>query len=79
MPTTIPTPSKFKARAEAAFRKGNPDAVLVGYSFTWTREPEPVTWADRSRGLCGNVRVASPGHRTTDMVASFHDGQVGIR
>lgn len=70
----------FKAKAEALFRKGNPDAVASGVVITWTFGPNEVEWADGTTGITGMMQVVSPGYRTRKMHASYlRDSGLSVR
>jgi hypothetical protein len=70
--------AKWRRAAEESFRRANPDANHI--TFTWLRLSSPCPYADGSPGAfrTGRVRIAAPGYEPRIMNASGDANGTGM-
>jgi hypothetical protein len=69
------TKSEFKKKAEAAFIRSNPTAIITG----WTLEPRKVTYPTGVKEFMGKFHAIADGHRSREMLACADDDYVMVR
>jgi hypothetical protein len=62
------SPSDFRRKAEAGFRRANPDADYI--SIEWTFGPKRVTYPTGLQGFVGRFVARAISHRTRELHAS---------
>ena len=69
------SPSDFRKKAEASFRRHNRDAEHI--EFEWTEKPRRVTYPTGLQGFRGKFIARAIGHLTREFVAEA-DREYGL-
>jgi hypothetical protein len=68
------TKAEFKRKAERAFQKANPTAIIVGWI-----DAKQVTFPTGIREYVGHFDAVAPGHKRRVLLATGSDSYVMVR